>query len=106
VHVVEHSSDSLDDESSEVLATEFVCPSKAKALACNTLKPIHKNRQDDIKYMFDVAKCDKIFDELHKGSYIKFSRILPPLQDLKWRAYCKWHNSYSHATNNCNVFRR
>jgi hypothetical protein len=20
------------------------------------------------------------------------------------RAYCKWHNSYSHATNDCNVF--
>jgi hypothetical protein len=20
--------------------------------------------------------------------------------------YCKWHNSYSHATNDCNVFRR
>jgi hypothetical protein len=22
------------------------------------------------------------------------------------RAYCKWHNSYSHATNDCNIFRR
>ena len=22
------------------------------------------------------------------------------------RAYCKWHNSFSHATNDCNVFRR
>jgi hypothetical protein len=25
-----------------------------------------KNQQDNIEYMFDVAKCNKIFDELHK----------------------------------------
>jgi len=25
---------------------------------------------------------------------------------LKRHAYCKWHNSFSHATNDCNVFRR
>jgi hypothetical protein len=25
---------------------------------------------------------------------------------LKRRAYCKFHNSYSHATNDCNVFRQ
>jgi hypothetical protein len=103
VHVVEHSS---DDESNKVLTGEFDWPSKAKSLACDVLKPIHKNRQDDIKYTFDVAKCDKIFDGLHKGGYIKISHTLPPLEDLKWRAYCKWHNSYSHATNDCNVFRR
>jgi hypothetical protein len=70
------------------------------------LKPTHKKRQDDIKYMFDVAKCDKIFDELHKGGYIKLSHTLPLLEELKRWAYCKWHNSYSHVTNDCNVFRR
>ena len=31
---------------------------------------------------------------------------MPPLEELKKRAYCKFHNSYSHATNDCNVFRR
>jgi hypothetical protein len=83
VHIVEHSSDSSDDESSEVLTTEFICPSKAKSLTCDALKPTHKKRQDDIKYTFDVAKCDKIFDELHKGGYIKLSHTLPPLEELK-----------------------
>jgi hypothetical protein len=24
----------------------------------------------------------------------------------KKHAYCKWHNSYSHATNDCNIFHR
>jgi hypothetical protein len=103
VHVVEHSSDSLDDESSEVLTTEFVWPSKAKSLTCDVLKLTHKKWQDDIKYMFDVAKCVKIFNELHKGGYIKLSHTLSPLEELKRRVYCKWHNSYSHATNDCNV---
>jgi hypothetical protein len=31
---------------------------------------------------------------------------MPPLNEIKRRAYCKFHNSYSHATNDCNVFRR
>ena len=34
------------------------------------------------------------------------SHTIPPLEELKRRAYCKWHNSFSHATNDCNVFRR
>jgi hypothetical protein len=44
MHVAEHSSNSSDDESSEVLTGEFVWPSKAKSLASDALKPIHKNR--------------------------------------------------------------
>jgi hypothetical protein len=80
VHVVEHSS---DNESSEVLTTKFVWPSKAKSLTCDALKSTHKKWQDDIKYMFHVAKCDKIFGELHKGSYIKLSHTLPLLEELK-----------------------
>ena len=34
------------------------------------------------------------------------SHAIPPLEELKRHAYCKWHNSFSHATNDCNVFRR
>jgi hypothetical protein len=28
------------------------------------------------------------------------------MDELKRRAYCKWYNSFSRATNDCNVFRR
>jgi hypothetical protein len=83
VHVVEHSLDSLGDESSEVLTAEFIWTSKTNSLTCDVLKPIHKNQQDNIKYSFDVAKCNKIFDELHKGGYIKLSHTLIPLEELK-----------------------
>ena len=32
--------------------------------------------------------------------------MLCRFDDFKRRAYCKWQNSISHATNDCNVFRR
>ena len=37
---------------------------------------------------------------------IKFSHTIPSLDELKRCAYCKLHNTFSHATNNCNVLRR
>ena len=40
-------------------ATEFVWPSKAKPFTCNDLKPIHKNRDEEMKFTFNIAKCDR-----------------------------------------------
>jgi hypothetical protein len=37
---------------------------------------------------------------------IKINHTVPSTDELKCRAYCKWHNSFSYATNDCNVFRR
>jgi len=34
------------------------------------------------------------------------SHAIPPLEELKQHAYCKRHNTFSHATNDCNIFRR
>jgi hypothetical protein len=59
-----------------------------------------------MKFTFDPAKCDRIFDELLKFGYIKLSHTFPSIEELKRRAYCKWHNSFSHVTNDCNVFHR
>jgi hypothetical protein len=33
------------------------------------------------------------------------NHIIPSADELKRRAYCKWHNLFSHATNDCNIFR-
>jgi hypothetical protein len=41
-----------------------------------------------------------------KNGNIKLTHIFPPMDELKRRAYCKWLNSFSHATNVCNFFRR
>jgi hypothetical protein len=45
-----------------------------------------------------------IFDELLKLGNIKISCTMPPLDKIKWCAYCKYHHSYSYVTKDCNVF--
>ena len=105
VYVLGCESNYSDDEGKDVYAAEFAGPSNNKPCICGSLKPIQKNRQDNIKFTFDVSKCDRIFDELNKLGYIKLSHTIRPLEELKRRAYCKWHNLFSDATNDCNVFR-
>ena len=61
VQVVAYDSSDSENESSDVFVAEFVWPSKAKSLTCDSLKPVHKNRQDDVKFTFDAAKCYRIF---------------------------------------------
>jgi hypothetical protein len=85
---------------------EFVWPLKTKTYSCSSLKPVPKGRQEELKFTFDVSKCDRIFDELYRLGYIKISHVLPQLEESKKHAYCKFHNCYSHAINDCNVFRR
>jgi hypothetical protein len=105
MHTLECNSDYSDDESKDVYATEFIWPSQAKSYTCSALKPIHKNWQEE-KFTFDVSKYEKIFDELYKNGYIKITHTIPLLEELKRRAYCKFHNTFSHATNDCNVLCR
>jgi hypothetical protein len=59
-------------------------------------------------YTFDIAKCDTIFDYLLKEKQIKLlsGHVIPSSKQVKKHAYYKWHDSYSHATNDCNVFCR
>jgi hypothetical protein len=81
-------------------------PKQAKSSACSSLQPVRKKQKEEVKFTFNVVKCAKIFDELLKNGNIKINQIVPPADELKHRAYCKWHNSFSHATNDCNVFQR
>jgi len=104
MHMVDYNDDNSDDEV-DVYTTEFVWSSKAKPYTCNALKPIRKNRDEEMKFTFDISKCDKIFDALLQDKMIRISHTLPPFEELKRRAYCKYHNSFSHATNDCNVFK-
>jgi hypothetical protein len=84
----------------------MVWPKQAKSSACSSLQSVQKKRQEEVKFTFNVGKCDKIFDELFKNVNIKINHTVPSTDELKRRAYYKWHNSFSHATNDCNVFRR
>ena len=77
-----------DDGKKEV--AEFIWTSEAKSCSCSSLKPIPKNRQEQVRFTFDVSKCDHIFDELLRSGNIKLSRAIPSLEELKRHAYCKW----------------
>ena len=103
--MVGYTSESSNDEVG-VYAAEFVWPSKAKPYTCDALKPIRKNHEDEMTFSFDVAKYDRIFDAMLKDKLIRVSHTLLPFEELKRRPYCKFHNSFSYATNDCNVFRR
>jgi hypothetical protein len=61
---------------------------------------MHSIQKWKVKFTFNIAKCDKIFDELLKNGNIKLSHSI-----LKRCIYCKWHDSFLHNTNDCNVFR-
>ena len=106
VHIIDDCSDYSDDDNKEFLAAEIRWPAENKLVTCPFLKPIHKNQNEEVKFTFDFSKCDRIFDELLKFSYIKINYTMPLVDELKRRAYCKYHNSFSHATNDCNVFHR
>ena len=73
----------------EVYAAEFVWSSKAKPHTCNAFKWIGKNCDEEMKFAFD-----KIFD------------ALPQATLLEYHILHKYHNSFSHATNECNVFQQ
>jgi hypothetical protein len=61
-----------------------------------------------MKYTFDVSKCDKLFDLLLNGGAIRLNEghAVPSADQLAKKKYYKWHDSYSHTTNECNYFHR
>jgi hypothetical protein len=61
INAICYDSDSDDDER-DVCVAEWNWPSKSKPFVCSVLKSVSENRQDEIIFTFDVAKCDRIFD--------------------------------------------
>jgi hypothetical protein len=43
---------------------EWNYTSKLKQFICSSLKLVSKNQQDEMRFTFDVLKCDRIFDYL------------------------------------------
>jgi hypothetical protein len=76
---------------------------------CTALDPIvQNNRQNKIRYTFDVSNCDEIFDilVLEKRIRIHANRVISSYKELGKCAYCKWHDSFSHSSCDCNIFHR
>jgi hypothetical protein len=64
VNMVEYSSESSDDEEADMCVAKWSWGFKSKPFVCSTLNLVSKIRQDEMRYTFDVTKCDRIFDYL------------------------------------------
>jgi hypothetical protein len=94
------------EEDNEICVAEWVETPGDKPISFSFLKP-NGGRRDEMKYTFDVSKCDRLFDMLLRGGVIRLieGHVLPSADMLAKKKYCKWHDSYSHTTNECNYFR-
>jgi hypothetical protein len=98
--------DTESEVDARVCVAEWVDTAKTKPLACSFLKPSPR-KKDEMKFMFNVSKCDKLFDVLLQNNIIRLSDghvVTTPGQLAKGK-YCKWHGTFSHTTNECNYFR-
>nr|CAE04998.2 OSJNBb0093G06.6 [Oryza sativa Japonica Group] len=97
-----YGSDDDDDDDSEVAVAEWV--RSKKVIPCQWVKSSKKEE----RYDFDFTKADKIFDLLLREKHIQLpaGHTIPSAEELGGRRHCKWHNSGSHSTNDCKVFRQ
>jgi hypothetical protein len=59
--MVEYGSKSSDDEDADVCVAEWDWASKSKPFVCCGWKLVSKNRQDDMRFTFDVANVIEYF---------------------------------------------
>ena len=106
VNLTEDSDVITESSDGEVNIAEWTKGDK-KLLVCSWLTP-KKPPPTENTYTFDTSKCDLIFDLLlqHKLIRIPEGHIIPSAEEIRKRRYCKWHHSYSHNTNDCNIFRQ
>jgi hypothetical protein len=73
----------LDDEEADMCIAEWSWGSKSKPFVCSSLKTASKSWQDEMRYMFDVAKCDRIFDYLLLEKQIKLpsGHVIPYIKN-------------------------
>jgi hypothetical protein len=58
----------VDDSDAEICVTEWV--DTPRPISCSFLKP-NEAKRDEMRYTFDVSKCDKLFDILVQGGVIR-----------------------------------
>nr|AAQ56321.1 putative polyprotein [Oryza sativa Japonica Group]AAQ56330.1 hypothetical protein OSJNBa0095C12.21 [Oryza sativa Japonica Group] len=91
-----------EDDDSEIAAAEWV--RSKKVIPSQWVK----NSGKEERYDFDITKADKSFDLLLREKQIQLAagHTIPSAEELGKKRYCKWHNSRSHTTNDCKVFRQ
>ncbi|KAK1660475.1 hypothetical protein QYE76_048634 [Lolium multiflorum] len=75
----------------------------AKPVSCKWVKQPGPAKGFD----FDLSKTEQIFDLLLKEKQLKLpeGHKFPKPQEMHGKPYCKWHHTFTHATNDCKVLR-
>jgi hypothetical protein len=91
--------DASSEDDSEVCVAEWVDTPRDKPLSCFFLKP-SPGKKDEVKFTFDVSKCDKLFDVLLQNKVICLSEghVIPPPTQIAKGKYCKWHGDIGGRT--------
>jgi hypothetical protein len=94
----------VDEEGNEICIAEWVEKPGDKPISCCFLKP-NGGQREEMRYTFDMSKCDHLFDLLLWGGVIRLTEghVIPNADILTKKTYFKWHDSYTHTTNECKV---
>jgi hypothetical protein len=67
-----------DEEGNEIYVAKWVENLGDKPISCSFLKP-NGGRREEMRYTFDVSKCDRLFDLLLWGGVIRLTEghIIP-----------------------------
>jgi hypothetical protein len=105
VHFLEQEAN--DEEGNEICVAEWAENPVDKPISCSFLKPNGVQR-DEMRYTFGVTKCDRLFDLLLWGGVVRLTEghVTPNADILAKKTHCKWHDSYTQTTNECNYFWR
>jgi hypothetical protein len=81
VHILEDEHD--DREGNEIYVVEWVEKPRGKPVSCSFLKP-NEGRRDEMRYAFDVSKCDHLFDLLLRGGVIRLTEghVIPSEENI------------------------
>jgi hypothetical protein len=80
----------VSDGDTEVCVAEWIDAPKGKHVACSFLK-LGPGKKDEMRFTFDVSKCDKLFDMLLQNNIIRLKggHVIPTSEQLAWKKYCK-----------------
>ncbi|XP_050908476.1 uncharacterized protein LOC127122129 [Lathyrus oleraceus] len=103
-------SDFNDNEIDLVELTQeppYACKVLAPSNGKNPVEPEKSDKFPKKTYMFDVTKCDEIFDLLVKDGQmiIPPGAKVPPSEQRNKRGFCKYHGFLGHKTSQCFLFR-
>jgi hypothetical protein len=84
-----HQINFMNGEGNEICVAEWVEKPGDKPISCSFLKP-NGRRRDEMRYTFDVMKCDRPFHLLFRGGVIRLTdgHVIPNVNIIAKKTYC------------------